>query len=107
VLLITPEQAARAFDILVRHAGARPDERELFVRSVSDPFSPAKEYRFCGHLGFGGKFYNSDNRNSRPHVSCYREHLDERTLAIIDETNARLRGLFSGVEAVLPSRGTF
>jgi hypothetical protein len=107
VLLITPEQAAQAFDILVRHAGARADERDLFVHHVSNPFSPAKEYRFCGHLGFGGKFWNSDNRGSRPHVSCYRENLDGRTLAIMDETNARLDDLFSGVQAVLPSRGMF
>jgi hypothetical protein len=107
VLLITPEQATRAFEILVRHAGARADERDLFVHHVSDPFSPAKEYRFCGHLGCGGKFCNNDNRNSRPHVSCYREHLDGRTHAIIDETNARLRDLFSGAQTVLPARGTF
>jgi hypothetical protein len=55
---------------------------------------PPTEYRIMGRLGFGGKFWNSSNRDV-PDVDCYPEDKTAERLQIIDETNAALRALFS------------
>lgn len=91
---ITPEQADAAYSVLVRHAGARDDEREryAFVHHVVDG---CREYRFQGHLGFGGKFRNNGNNGDVPYVDCYREHLTTHTNAVILATNAMLAELFT------------
>lgn len=97
---ITPSQADAAYTILVQHAGARahPFDRELFVYHVAKAKHPATEYRFMGHLGFGGKFRNNGNKNNVPHVDCYREDLTQEREAVIAATNAALAELFRMVE---------
>lgn len=95
---ITPTEAGHAYYILVRHAGARPDprQREAFVYHTSRDDHPCTEYRFCGHLGFGGKFRNNGNR-ATPYVDCYREHENAERLAVMASTNAALADLFAQV----------
>ena len=95
---ITPEQAGAAYDILIEHAGAHNDDRgnarESFILAVSHPKIACDEYRFCGSLGFGGKFRNNGNRDGVPHVDCYREHETAERVATIEKVNALLRDLF-------------
>ncbi len=95
-ITITPEQADRAFTLLVAHAGARDDasDREAFVMHVSDPELPCEEYRFCGALGFGGKFRNNGNNGGVPYVDYYAESHTERRRIMAQETNFALREIF-------------
>lgn len=55
----SPELYHRVWDILVKHAGANEKDRGPFVRMCleKDPLRRLTEYRFCGRLGFGGKFW--------------------------------------------------
>lgn len=93
----------KAYDILVEHAGARPDPkagpsqyttggtpREDFILAFTQREYPATEYRFQGALGFGGKFWRNEGRY---YVTCFRE---DETVAIreaIKRTNAALAAL--------------
>lgn len=58
---LTSQQANAVYDILVRMAGAdnRAESRENFVQLQVEG---CREYRFCGALGYGGKFWNSEGR---------------------------------------------
>ena len=96
MIRITEVKANQAYDILVQHAGAQNDEmeRRSFVQHVASAENPCREYRFCGHLGWGGKFRNNGNRDNIPYVDCYQEHLTGERGRIIGETNAALRDLF-------------
>lgn len=95
---ITPIEAQNAYNILVREAGARNDEREKwsFVHAVCHGQHPCEEYRFQGKLGFGGKFRNNGNR-ATPYVDCYPEHETAERLALIQTTNAALADLFANI----------
>lgn len=55
---MTEDQAGAVYDILVEHCEASegPLARESFVIAMTGD-SPPDEYRFCGALGFGGKFW--------------------------------------------------
>lgn len=57
--------ANASFDILVEHGGAIEPQRDSFIHYVTHG---GREYRFQGHLGFGGKF-----RPSTMSVDYYRE----------------------------------
>ena len=74
-------------------------DADAFVRAIStvlvDDHMICREYRFCGALGFGGKFRNNGNRNNTPHVDCYPEHETPERLAMIEAANRRLATLFS------------
>lgn len=85
---LTADQANAVYDLLVAHAGANDDDRIGFFFTQTDGY--CAEYRFQGLLGFGGKFWNSNNRW---YVSCYREDLTPVRQAAIDATNAALARL--------------
>ncbi|PZR93525.1 MAG: hypothetical protein DI537_10425 [Stutzerimonas stutzeri] len=89
---MTPEKAAQAYDILVREAGAAPGDRSSFILHLSKP-SPPTEYRFQGHLGFGGKFRLRQSDQIAHRVDCYPEDLDPERIAIVERTNAALATL--------------
>ena len=57
------------YDILVTDGGADEDMRAGFLRYLCDG-AGWHEWRFCGSLGFGGKFYSD---GARQRVSCYPE----------------------------------
>lgn len=76
-----------AWDILVSEAGALPDDKESFVFAFTRVEHPEVEYRFCGLLGFGGKFWRYD---SRFYVTCYSEDKTKKREKIIASVNAKL-----------------
>lgn len=86
-----PEELAhQVFTILVKEAGAREYWRHDFVRYVGESHSYPHEYRFCGSLGFGGKFRI---RRGAWVVDCYGEDETPERRATIDRTNAALAAL--------------
>jgi hypothetical protein len=98
---ITKEQAITARQILVEECGFRPDDgRCSFVALVSADITrwahACHEYRFCGALGFGGKFRNNGNRDNTPYVDCYHEDETPARLKMIEAANVRLAELFGG-----------
>lgn len=44
------------------------------------------EWRFSGHLGFGGKYWSQRND-----VTCYQEDMTEERRILIDKTNEKLK----------------
>lgn len=78
------------YDILVEHAGASPDfnHRFDFARAMK---SGAREYRFGGCLGFGGKYRPETNT-----VDCYSEDETAERRAVIQATNEALRARNGG-----------
>jgi len=92
---MNPEFYSQAWDILVEVGGASKDEYDKadFVRSFSDKDDrrTTREWRFCGKLGFGGKFYMRDSH--RHDVSCYPEDRTPEREALIDTINERLKTL--------------
>ena len=90
---LTPEQASAAYDVLVEFAGEHRAEnrRDAFIWHVS---RGTDEYRFCGSLGYGGKFRNNGSRDNIPYVDCYRYDETPARLAAIKRTNAALAALF-------------
>jgi len=69
------------FDVLVKSAGALESDRGSFVLH-----QPTSEFRFGGHLGFGGKFRVSD----KFYVNCYSEDENDERMKIIDIVNTQL-----------------
>lgn len=95
-----------AYTILVEECGASEAEwdRPVFVASVEEtlasPFGTGYvNYRFCGALGFGGKF-RYDPHDDRWFVDCNREDETPERLATIERANARLAGLRAAIKAV-------
>lgn len=90
---ITEPQARAVLKILVEECGHRiidPRDGDSFVRSI---VGGCTEFRFCGALGFGGKF---KAWNDQPYVDCYPEHETPARLAMIEAANRRLAELFGG-----------
>lgn len=86
---MTGPQANAVYDILVEHTGADEDwMRDDFVHHQTA--DSTDEYRFQGALGFGGKFWNC---NDRWYVTCYPEDLTSDRQRAIDETNTALAEL--------------
>lgn len=98
---ISEEQAASVIKILAEECGYRPDTAhgaDPMIRAIQWPHPrdeyPCREYRFCGALGFGGKFRNNGNRDNVPYVDCYREDETPARLGMIQLANDRLAELF-------------
>ncbi len=70
-----------------KHCGASHLLRRDFVCNLSGK-NPPYEYRFCGNLGFGGKYWIERNK-----VSCYGEHETPERLAAMEKTNQELEKL--------------
>ena len=84
---ITIQQAEDLFTLLVEHAGAFESDRMSFRYAQADRENPCREFRFCGALGFGGKFWNS---NGRLYVNCYNEDETPKRKRIIKKVNELL-----------------
>ena len=84
------ETAIAIYDILVHICGASADEciKFSFVEEVTKDRMVC-EFRFCGKLGFGGKFY----WDARWHVSCYAEDSTQEREAIIEKANEMIARL--------------
>lgn len=89
---MTPEVAEQVYDILVATCGAAEQNRDSFVRYLSDGEEyHGHEFRFQGDLGFGGKFYDS---LGTWWVACYPEDETAERVKMIRLANveiARLR----------------
>jgi hypothetical protein len=87
--------ANRIYDVLVSVCGASEFEREAFVQQYIP--GPCSEWRFQGHLGFGGKIYD-DGTHMRPHfprfrVRCYPEDRTPEREAMRKEADALLAAI--------------
>lgn len=68
-----------------------PGEKLTFVNYfLETPSYQTREWRFSGHLGFGGKFW----RNAGQHyVTCYREDETPERRTMIDNLNQEIANL--------------
>ena len=76
------------YDLLVSIGGAHEGTRFSFLHHHNDKQFPCTEWRFCGHLGHGGKYYREQNI-----VSCYREDGNTQRTQIIKALNSALDAL--------------
>jgi len=86
--------ANKVYDILVLECGAKEDEREHFIQVQTS--EQVQEWRFCGRLGFGGKFWRQGSgwaTKEQMYVDCYQEDETPERTAMIDAANARLKAL--------------
>lgn len=102
---INRECAEKIYSILVTCGAivAMPSNRDFLDEVISEWYKCGKnhfvdalvngatEYRFCGELGFGGKFYLDSDRWF---VSSYSEDMTPKRKDIITLTNALLKELF-------------
>lgn len=85
---ITAFQARFIFNILVEHAGAHEDDKKQFLVAQANRKYPCREFRFCGSLGFGGKFWNN---NGKLYINCYQEDETPKRNRIIKLVNRILK----------------
>jgi len=71
------------YDILVNIGGAVEQMRDPFVSIHVE--EDCLEWRFCGHLGYGGKY-----RSDRNKVDCYSEDENEYRKDLIKKINNEL-----------------
>lgn len=88
------ETASAIYDILKEECHAREIHRADFIQDQAGD-DPAREWRFIGSLGFGGKFRRV---NGKWYVDCYREDENQLRMRAIDLANARLLLLQRSVE---------
>ena len=79
----------KAYDILVQECGAKEDDRDSFIAYCKEN-GETREWRFCGSLGFGGKFWRN---NGKLYVNCYREDENPYRQMTILRANDRLSEL--------------
>ncbi len=78
-------KASAVYDILIEYAGAQKDDKTNFVYHHCTTQHPCTEWRFCGWLGFGGKYRSDYNA-----VDCYKEDETAEIVEIIKKTNLEL-----------------
>ena len=93
---LSPEMANRVYDILVMTCGASENNRKSFVETQTTEI--CSEWRFCGFLGYGGKFWNA---NGKLYVNCYRENMTPERECIIGIANSKLRQLSKSTKITL------
>lgn len=80
--------SAKIYDILIEHCGAHPNDKGSFIYNQREGCT---EWRFSGKLGFGGKFWNT---NDEFYINCYNEDKDKKKDEIIEKTNELLKPLY-------------
>jgi hypothetical protein len=83
------------YDIVVEHGGAVPRHKSDFVRHAIENHHPWTEWRFCGHLGFGGKLWRYDGRI---YITCYPEDRNPDRMKLIEKVNKL-------IAAIMPPEG--
>ena len=86
--LIDSDNSDKIYDILIEECGATEDLRENF-RIVLQA-NHCGEFRFCGALGFGGKFYNNF---FEWRVGYYSEDRGRDRDKMVKEANKKLEAL--------------
>jgi hypothetical protein len=86
----TEQDWHNVYNVLVEKGGASERMREAFVsHCVAGELT---EWRFEGHLGFGGKIW-LERHTGRLDINCYVENNNAKTEKIIAEINALLANL--------------
>ena len=87
---LSNKEANDVYDILVRLGGAAEHMRDAFVSAhiTEEKWMNecCQEWRFCGWLGFGGKYWSRRNV-----VDCYREDETPERLELIKKMNEELK----------------
>jgi hypothetical protein len=83
------ETLNKIWDILVEVCGADEGGRDQFL-ALQTSDNAAREFRFIGDLGFGGKVWFSGAGNVE-RVSCYPEDSNLAREAMIEKANEALR----------------
>lgn len=83
--VMAEESLSAIYEILVKEVGANPLDSDSFVRHYASP--QAVEWRFCGTLGYGGKFYRNAGRH---YAQCYREDETRERRRTIERVNKLL-----------------
>lgn len=78
--------AAEIYAILMEECGAPEVYRESFIYAFGKDRQPT-EWRFCGKLGFGGKFWQNCDKW---YVNAYSEDLTSERERMIEAANERL-----------------
>lgn len=79
------EKYHNIYDILVDKGGANEEDRFSFINAMLDK-NKCYQWRFCGKLGFGGKYFTQLNE-----VSAYEEDCNSEVLILIHEINNDLK----------------
>ena len=82
---MSEEKANKIYDLLVSIGGASETMRNAFIYHHSKDKDICEEWRFCGKLGFGGKYRSRYNA-----VDCYSEDETKERLKIITKLNLEL-----------------
>ena len=82
---MTQSKANKVYDLLVSIGGAYEPNRDSFIYHHTENKDGCSEWRFCGKLGFGGKYRSQTNT-----VDCYYEDFDKEREAIINQLNEAL-----------------
>lgn len=84
--MIDESVANKIYDILVSIGDANESERNDFIYTHLNEC--CEEWRFCGHLGFGGKYRSNTNT-----VDCYTEDETPQRKKLIKLINKKLSEL--------------
>ena len=76
------------YTVLVEFGGASESMRDSFIHNHTSEEFPCAEWRFCGKLGYGGKYWRRENR-----VSCYREDETEARTVIMGQLDTKLAAI--------------
>lgn len=79
--------------VVERICGGKEDYPEVFVKRHTATDYAVEEWRFQGHLAFGGKLRTDDDLRCK--VNCYPEHESPERRAIIVEADAALDHLYA------------
>ncbi len=81
------------YDLLIATGNVRTDSmKHAFVAYFTEQGRPwqCREWRFQGHLGFGGKFWRNDGRH---YVSAYHEDITKERNRMIASLNTQIENL--------------
>lgn len=84
---------------ILKETCGEPMDKEDFFRHVKTALETGEklEYRFQGHLGFGGKIWL--NKGKTPYVTCYQEDETVGRKVLVKMANEELTRLAGVVEA--------
>ena len=88
-MILSKRIASDIYDILVEECGAVASMRDHWMHHQTKE-EHTYEWRFSGHLGFGGKFWRN---MGRWYVDCYLEDSSPKAKRVIKAANARLAAL--------------
>lgn len=96
--MVTFEQAAKVYEILVRECDADPAQSLAFVQYMTAQHTLAaaqggREWRFGGRLGYGGKFYLYEHVWR---VNCYPEDINPARRQLMFRVNDMIGHIEAG-----------